>query len=66
MAVFNLLPLFLETLGGSPRQIGLIIGVFSMAAFLSRPLAAWMLGRVQPKKVCVRVFVATPHSSLHR
>lgn len=53
MAVFNLLPLFLETLGGSPRQIGLIVGVFSIASFLSRPLAAWMLGRVKPKKVCV-------------
>jgi MFS family permease len=53
MAVLNLLPLFLESLGGSPSQIGLIIGVFSIAAFLARPLAGWMLSRVQPKKVCV-------------
>lgn len=53
MAVFNLLPLFLESLGGSPRQIGLIVGVFSIAAFLSRPLAGWFLSHMQPKKVCV-------------
>jgi MFS family permease len=53
LAVFNLLPLFLERLGGSPRQIGLIVGVFSIAAFLSRPLAGWILGRVQPRKVYV-------------
>jgi MFS family permease len=53
LATFNLIPLFLESLGGSPGQIGLIVGVFSIAAFLSRPLAGWLLGRVQPKKVCV-------------
>jgi len=53
MAVFNLLPVFLESLGGSPRQIGLIVGVFSIAAFLARPLTGWILGRVRPKKVCV-------------
>jgi len=52
LSAFNLLPLFLENLGGSPGQIGLIVGVFSIAAFLSRPLAGWILGRVQPKKVC--------------
>jgi MFS family permease len=53
LSALNLIPLFLKNLGGSPGQIGLIVGVFSIAAFLSRPLAGWMLGRVQPKKVCV-------------
>jgi len=53
LAVYNLLPLFLESLGGSPPKIGLIVGIFSIAAFLSRPLAGWVLGRVHPKKVCV-------------
>jgi predicted MFS family arabinose efflux permease len=53
LAVLNLLPLFLESLGGSPRQIGFVIGIFSFAAFLSRPLAGWLLGRVRPKRVCV-------------
>ena len=53
LAVYSLLPLFLEGLGGSPRQIGLIVGVFSIAAFLSRPLTGWILRRYQPKKVCV-------------
>jgi MFS family permease len=52
LSTFNLLPLFLESLGGSPGQIGLIVGAFSIAAFLSRPLAGWILGRLQPKKVC--------------
>jgi MFS family permease len=53
LSAFNLFPLFLESIGGTPGQIGLIVGVFSIAAFLSRPLAGWILGRVQPKKVCV-------------
>lgn len=53
LAVYHLFPLFLESLGGSPQQIGLIVGLFSIAAFLSRPLAGWFLRRFQPKKVCV-------------
>lgn len=53
LAVYSFLPLFLEGLGGSPRQIGLIVGVFSLAAFLSRPLTGWILRRYQPKRVCV-------------
>jgi MFS family permease len=53
LAVYSLLPLFLESLGGSPREIGLIVGVFSIAAFLSRPLTGWFLRRFQPKKVCI-------------
>jgi MFS family permease len=52
LSAFNLLPLFLESIGGSPGEIGLIVGAFSIAAFLSRPLAGWILGRVSPKKAC--------------
>jgi MFS family permease len=53
LAVYSFLPLFLEDLGGSPQQIGLIVGIFSIAAFLSRPLTGWSLRRFQSKKVCV-------------
>ena len=53
LAVYTFLPLFLESLGGSARQIGLIVGLFSIAAFLSRPLAGRILRRFQPKRVCV-------------
>ena len=53
LAVYSLLPLFLENLGGSPQQIGLIVGIFSIAAFLSRPITGWILRVFHPKKVCV-------------
>ncbi len=53
LAVYHLFPLFLEDVGGSPQQIGLIVGLFSIAAFLSRPLTGWFLHRFPPKKVCV-------------
>lgn len=51
LAVLNLLPLFFEHLGGTPGQIGFYVGVFSFAAFLSRPLGGWLLSRVHPRKV---------------
>lgn len=51
IAVLTLLPLFFEHLGGSVRKIGFLIGLFSLAAFLSRPLAGWILSRANPKDV---------------
>lgn len=51
LAVLTLLPLFFEHLNGSPRQIGFLIGIFSFAAFLSRPFGGWLLSRVKPKRV---------------
>ena len=32
MAVLNLLPIYLEDLGGSPRRIGFLMGLFSLAS----------------------------------
>jgi predicted MFS family arabinose efflux permease len=61
LAALNLLPVFFEHLGGSPRQIGFLIGLFSFAAFLSRPLGGWLLSRVDPKKIMLAglvIFVA--------
>ncbi|MBA7492344.1 Staphylopine export protein [subsurface metagenome] len=51
MAVLTLLPLFFEHLGGSPREIGFLIGIFSLAAFLFRPFCGWILSRFDTKKV---------------
>jgi MFS family permease len=51
IAILTLLPLFFEYLGGSPKQIGFLIGIFSFAAFVSRPFGGWLLSRVDPKKV---------------
>lgn len=51
IAVLTLLPLFFERLGGNPGEIGFLIGLFSLAAFLSRPLVGWILSRVNPRSV---------------
>lgn len=51
IAVLTLLPLYFEHLGGSPRKIGFLIGLFSLSAFLSRPFCGWILSRINAKKV---------------
>lgn len=51
LVALTLLPLFFERLGGSPRQIGFLVGLFSFASFACRPFAGWLLSRVHPKKV---------------
>ena len=53
LAVLNLLPLYLQHLGGSPRQIGLFVGLFSFAAFAARPLGGWLLSRIEPRKILI-------------
>ena len=53
LAVLNLLPLYFEKLGGSPRRIGILVGLFSLASFLSRPFVGLLLGRVEPRKVMI-------------
>jgi predicted MFS family arabinose efflux permease len=59
LAVLTLLPRFFEHLNGSPRQIGFLIGIFSFAAFLSRPFGGWLLSRTNPHKVMLAGFVIT-------
>jgi len=51
LAVLTLLPLFFEHLGGSPREIGFLVGLFSLAAFLSRPFAGWILSRIDSRRI---------------
>ena len=53
IAILTLLSLYFEHLGGSPRQIGFLLGLFSLAAFLSRPFGGWLLSRFNPKKVMI-------------
>jgi predicted MFS family arabinose efflux permease len=66
LAVLTLLPLFFEHLNGSPRQIGLLIGIFSFAAFLSRPFGGWLLSRTNPRWVLLAgLIMALIALSLH-
>jgi MFS family permease len=51
VAILTLLSLYFEHLGGSPRQIGFLMGLFSLAGFLSRPFGGWLLARIDPRKV---------------
>lgn len=53
IAILTLLSLFFEHLGGSPRQIGFLLGLFSLAAFLSRPFGGWLLSKYNPRKVMI-------------
>jgi MFS family permease len=46
-----LLSLFFEHLGGSPRQIGFLMGIFAFAAFMSRPFGGWLLSKFSSRKV---------------
>lgn len=66
LAVLTLLPLFFEHLGGSPRQIGFLVGIFSFASFLSRPFGGWLLSRTNPKKVMMAgLFIVLIAVTLH-
>lgn len=51
LAVLTLLPLFFEHLGGNPREIGLLVGLFSLAGFFSRPFAGWVLSRIDSRRI---------------
>jgi predicted MFS family arabinose efflux permease len=53
MAVLNLLPIYLEHLGGAPRRIGFLMGLFSLASLISRPFVGWSLARFNPRKVMI-------------
>jgi len=53
VTVLTLLSLFFEHLGGSPRQIGFLMGLFAFAAFLSRPFVGWLLSKFNPRGVMI-------------
>ena len=53
MVILTLISLYFKHLGGSPRQIGFLIGLFPLSAFLSRPFVGWLLSRYDPRKVVV-------------
>ena len=53
IAMLILLSLYFKHLGGSPRQIGFLLGIFSLSAFLSRPFVGWLLSKYNPRKVVV-------------
>ncbi|UCC38868.1 MAG: MFS transporter [Candidatus Aminicenantes bacterium] len=57
LAILALLPLFFEHLGGNRREIGFLVGLFSLAAFFSRPFAGWLLSKYCPRKVLIGRFV---------
>jgi MFS family permease len=53
IAMLILLSLYFKHLGASPRQIGFLLGIFSLSSFLSRPFVGWLLSRYNPRKVAV-------------
>ena len=53
VALLILLSVYFKHLGGSPRQIGFLLGIFSLSAFLSRPFVGWLLSKYNPRKVVV-------------
>ncbi len=53
ITILTLLSLFFEHLGGSPRQIGFLMGLFAFAAFSSRPFAGWLLSQFNPRKIMI-------------
>lgn len=56
LAILALLPLFFEHLGGNRREIGFLVGLFSLAAFCTRPFGGWLLTRFNPRKVLIGGF----------
>ena len=60
LVALTLLPLFFEHLGGSPSQIGFLVGLFSFSSFACRPFGGWLLSRVHPKKVLLAGLFALP------
>lgn len=48
--IFFLFPLFIKSRGGSESDIGIIMGVFSLAAVLCRPWISDMIDRIGRKK----------------
>ena len=59
VAMLILLSVYFKHLGGSPRQIGFLLGIFSLSAFLSRPFVGWLLSRFNPRKVVVAGLILT-------
>lgn len=43
------LPLYVERIGGSPSQVGLVMGVFALAAILARPYVGRLVDRLGGK-----------------
>lgn len=56
LAILALLPLFFEHLGGNRREIGFLVGLFSLASFCTRPFGGWILSRFNPRKVLIGGF----------
>ncbi len=53
------LSVYFKHLGGSPRQIGFLLGIYSMSAFFSRPFVGWLLSRYNPRKVVIAGLILT-------
>lgn len=66
IAALTLLPLFFKHLDGDPRLIGYLVGIFSFAAFLSRPFGGWILSRANPKRIMlIGLFMVLVASALY-
>ncbi|HIH43947.1 MAG TPA: MFS transporter [Candidatus Methanoperedenaceae archaeon] len=66
-SLYVTLPVYVESIGGSSRDIGLVIGVFMVSSILVKPLAGWGVDRYGRKDIMIAglliILVAT---SLYR
>ena len=51
--ILPVMPLYVSSLGGTPIQLGLIIGLFSVMAMVVRPPAGWIIDTRGSRKVLV-------------
>lgn len=51
--IFPSVPLYLLTIGGDARDVGYVMGVYTLAATLARPAAGWLVDRYSRNQVMI-------------
>lgn len=51
--LFPNVPLFLLTIGGDTRDVGYVMGVYTISAMLIRPVAGWLVDKYSRNKVMI-------------
>lgn len=52
-SLYVTLPVYVESIGGSSRDIGLVIGIFMVSSILVKPLAGWGVDRYGRKGIMI-------------
>lgn len=51
--LFPCIPLFLLTIGGGARDVGYVMGVYTICAMLARPAAGWLVDKYSRNRVMI-------------